>query len=109
MHEAGHGSVVSSILRIYTLKRYWMTLVLYSISHLGQRLVLLKARDGLDMVFREGGWIWAELGQLSCLCNHSAVLQQLPALLTAALTMEKHFQVLQKPQWEMGTLTSRTW
>lgn len=43
-----------------------MTLVLYSISHLGQRLVLLKARAGLDWIFRE-----AELGQLSCLCNHS--------------------------------------
>lgn len=83
-----------------------MILVLYSISHLGQRLVLLKARVGLYMDFQG---IWAELGQLSCLCNHSAVLQHLPALLTAALTMQRHFQVLQKPQWEMETPTSRTW
>ena len=86
-----------------------MTLVLHSITHMGQRLVLLKARAGLDMEFRGAGWIWAELGQLSCLCNPSAVLQQLPALLTAALTMEGHFQVLQKPQWAVETPTWGTW
>lgn len=58
-----------------------MILILYSISHLGQKKLVFffffMARAGFDVWPSRGvGWLWAELGQPH---QHSAMLQQLTA------------------------------